>query len=102
MQRLTMVRYTLKPEAIAENDRLSQAVFDDVRRAAPEGVAYALYRNGNEMIHVFLNLREDDSDVITALPSFVAYQKDLLARCTVPPEALRERVELLASYGLPR
>jgi hypothetical protein len=101
MQRLTMVRYGVRPEAVEENERLSRAVFDEVRANAPPDVAYALYRQGDEFIHLFLNLREDNSDAVTGLASFDAYQADLAARCTTPPQPVRLSVELVDSYGLP-
>jgi len=59
MQRVTVVRYTTKPDHTAENEALSSAVFAQLRSAPPEGVAYALFRDGNEFIHVFLNLKAD-------------------------------------------
>jgi len=40
MQRVTLVRYTTKPERAAENEALSRAVFAQLRSAPPEGVAY--------------------------------------------------------------
>lgn len=101
MQRLTMVRYTVKPEAAEENVRLSRAVFDALRRDRPEGIAYATYRLGDEFIHLFLNQREDDSAVLTESESFKAYAADIAARCLVPPQAERHAVELVDSYGLP-
>jgi hypothetical protein len=101
MQRLTVVRYTIKPEQIAENETLSRAVFDELRATAPEHAAYALYRNGPEFIHVFMNLAADDAAVITELPSFKAYQKDFEARCEAPANVLRLGLDMLDSYGLP-
>jgi quinol monooxygenase YgiN len=101
MQRLTMVRYTTNPEDTEENERLSRAVFEEVRTHAPEGVAYAVYRQGDEWVHLFANLRDDNSDAVTELPSFKAYQADLRARCATPPEPQRLSIQLLESYGLP-
>ncbi|MET0307131.1 MAG: hypothetical protein ABW023_00360 [Sphingomonas sp.] len=101
MQRLSIIRYTVNPEAADENIRLSKAVFDEVRWNKPDRLAYGLFRQGDEFIHVFLNLAEDDSDAVTELPSFKAFQADLLARCTVPPAPVRQSVERIDSYGLP-
>ena len=39
MQRVTLVRYTTKPDRAAENEALSRAVFAQLRTAPPEGVA---------------------------------------------------------------
>jgi hypothetical protein len=101
MQRLTMVRYTTHPRDTEENERLARAVFDEVRAEAPEGVAYAVYREGDDWVHLFANLRDDNSDALTELPSFKAYLADLQARCATPPQPQRLSVRLLESYGLP-
>ena len=100
MQRLTLVRYTVKPERIAENETLSRAVFEELRATTPDHAAYALFRNGREFIHLFVNPVTDDSAVVTGLPAFKTYQKDLAARCETPVEVLRLGVNMLDSYGL--
>jgi len=81
---------------------LSREVFDEVRRTAPDGICYAVFRNGDEVTHLFLNLREDSSDAVTALASFDRYQQDILERCVEPPQPTRLSVELVDSYGLRR
>jgi len=99
MQRVTMVRYTAKPDRADENEALSRAVFAELRAAAPDHVAYALFRDGVDFVHVFVNLREDDSSAVTELPSFKAFAKAIEARCAAPPDQMRLSVGLLASYG---
>jgi quinol monooxygenase YgiN len=101
MQRVTLVRYAVKPEHVAENERLSRAVFETLREEAPEQLTYSLYKNGHEFVHLFVNLGSDESAVITELPAFKAYQKDLSTRYEAPPEVTRLSVELIDSYGLP-
>jgi hypothetical protein len=100
MQRVTMVRYATKPEATAENERLSRAVFDEVRTTAPDKLAYALFRDGDEFTHLLVNLEGDDADAVTGLASFQAYQADLAARCATPVEPVRLSVELVDSFGI--
>ena|SRR5690348_4209298 len=102
MQRLTMVRYAAKPEASAENERLSRAVFDQLRADTPDDIAYALFRNGDEFIHLFVNLAADDSDVLTEKSSFRAFQAGAEARWVTPPDVARQSVELIDCYGLGR
>jgi hypothetical protein len=99
MQRVTLVRYTTKPDRAAENENLSRAVFAQLRNAASEGVAYALFRDGNEFVHVFLNLKEDESAPVTALPAFKTFEAGIADRCDVPPKATRLAVRLVDSYG---
>ena len=99
MQRVTLVRYTAKPDRAAENEKLSRAVFAQLRNASSEGVAYALFRDGNEFVHVFLNLKEDESAPVTALPAFKAFEEGIADRCEIPPKATRLAVQLVDSYG---
>lgn len=103
MQRVTIVRYKVKPESVAENEALSRAVFDRVRRDQPRGVSYGLFKeaDGQSFIHVFVNTLEDSSDAVTGLPEFDAFQADISARCLIPPQVTREAVSLVDSYGLP-
>ena len=100
MQRVTLVRYAAKPDRAAENEALSRAVFAELRTAAPDGVAYALFRNDLEFVHLFINFEADDSSPVTELPSFKTYAMDVVARCEAPPEAIRMSLQLLDSYGL--
>ena len=100
MQRVTLVRYAAKPDLAAENESLARAVFTELRATAPEGVAYALFRNGAEFVHLFVNLVDDSSDAVTELPSFKAYAKDTAERFVAPPEVTRLGLRLLESYGL--
>jgi len=100
MQRVTLVRYVAKPDRATENEALARAVFDELRRTAPPHIAYALFKNGPEFVHLFVNLRADDSSPVTELPSFKVYAKDVLERCEAPPEPMRLSLQLLESYGL--
>ena len=99
MQRMTLVRYTTKPDQTADNEALSRAVFAQLRDYAPDDVAYALLRDGDEFIHVFLNLKADESASLTELPAFKAFQKDIAARCEVPPQVTRLAADLVDCYG---
>jgi hypothetical protein len=74
-------------------------VFAQLKSTAPEGVAYALFRNGNEFVHVFLNLRADESAPVTELPTFKAFQEGVVERCEIPPQATRLAVQLVDCYG---
>jgi hypothetical protein len=102
MQRVTLVRYKTKPEGADANEALSRAVFAELRRTAPAHVAYALFRNGCDFAHVFINAETDDSSAVTELPSFKAFTKDAEARWEAPPETIRLGMRLVESYGLMR
>ncbi len=81
MQRLTFVRYTVKPDQIAANEALSRAVFREMRGTAPKDVTYALFKKDADFVHLFVNFRADDSEAVTGLPSFKVYSKDVASRC---------------------
>ena len=99
MQRVTFVRYTTKPDQAEENERLSRAVFAEVRDVAPGRVAYALFRNGADFVHVFINMAREDSEVLTGLPSFKAFSEGAAGRYLAPPEVTRLDLNLVDSYG---
>ena len=100
MQRVTFVRYTAKADHAAENEVLSRAVFAELRDARPAGLAYALFRNGADFVHIFINMAGADSAVLTELPSFKAFSKDSAERYVAPPEVMRLDLDLIDSYGL--
>ena len=101
MKRVTLVRYTAKPDRAAENETLSRAVFAELKAQARDHVSYALFRDGPEFLHLFVNLKDDDSSPVTELPTFKEFSRDIGARCDKPPEATRFALELVESYGFP-
>jgi quinol monooxygenase YgiN len=102
MQRLTLVRYATKPDRADENEALARAVHAELRAMAPTGLAYLLFRNNTEFVHLFVNAREDNAEALTSLPAFKAYTANIQDRCEAPPEQTRLSVTLLESYGLSR
>jgi len=102
MQRVTLVRYTAKPDRAAENETLARAVFAELRAVSPDHLAYALFREGQDFVHLFVNTAADDADALTDLASFKAFARDVAARSEAPPEVTRLGLRLLESYGLTR
>ncbi|HEY8950392.1 MAG TPA: hypothetical protein VIM56_16015 [Rhizomicrobium sp.] len=100
MQRVTLVRYTTKPGAAAENEKLSRAVFDELRRKKQKGMAYALLRDGDNFLHFFINTRAADADVLVELPTFKAFSAHNGERYVAAPEIIRADMQLVESYGI--
>ena len=102
MARVTIVRYTTKPERADENEALSRAVFSELHEKKPTGIAYGLFKepDGVSFVHVFVNLAEDSSDAVTELPTFKAFEESIRERCSTPPTPTRLRADLIDSYGL--
>jgi hypothetical protein len=100
MQRLVFVRYTVKPDQIAENEALTRAVFKELRSTAPKDLMYSVFKKDADFVHVLVNSRTDNSDGLTSLPAFRAYASGVEDRCTGPIEPVRLSFELIESYGL--
>jgi quinol monooxygenase YgiN len=100
MQRVTLVRYTAKPDRADENEALARAVHKELRATAPSGVTYLLFRNGGDFVHLFVNAKEDAAEALTDLPSFKTYIANILERCAAPPDQTRLSLTLLEAYGL--
>jgi len=96
---LHMVSYQLKPERVAENERLAAAVYDALREARPSGLRYATFKlaDGVSFMHVVAHSEADGSNALTSLPAFKAFSAEVRDRCVEPPR----RVELteIGSYG---
>ena len=94
-----MVRYTLKADRVAENERLAVAVYDALKQVRPPGLRYATFRleDGVSFIHIVSHEEADGSNALTSLPAFKAFSAGIKDRCKQPPV----RVELteIGSYG---
>jgi len=99
MQRVTVVRYTTKPGRADENEKLSRAVFAELKGKPRQPFAYAVLRDGDDFLHLFLNLEQDDASGLTEMETFKAFSADGSARWTTPPEVIRTGMQLLESYG---
>lgn len=100
MQRLTLVRYVVKPGREEENAALVRRVFSQLREGSPPHIAYSVFRNGREFTHLFVNAARDDASELTELESFQAHAKDIGERCEAPPEQNRYSLQMLESYGV--
>lgn len=99
MPRVTLVRYEAKPERADENETLSRAVFAELKTTRPRNIAYALFRNGDAFVHLFVNFTDDSSDALTELPTFKRFQGHAAERWSTPAEPLRISTEVVESYG---
>jgi hypothetical protein len=84
-----VVRYQTKPERAVENQRLIEAVFDELEERQPEGFTYKVFRleDGVSFIHVVIEHDVDDPESLQAVPAFQAFVADIADRCDVPPVA---------------
>jgi hypothetical protein len=94
-----MVRYTLKPECVAENERLAAAVYEALRATRPAGLRYATFRLGDgvSFMHVVSHEAGEGSNALTSLPAFQAFAAGVKERCVEPPQ--RTELTEIGSYG---
>lgn len=94
-----MIRYMLKPDRVAENERLSRAVYDALRRQQPAGVHYATFKSADGVSFVHLVSYDEgvSNSVLTSLPEFKAFSEGVKERCVEPP--VRIDLTEVGSYG---
>ena len=94
-----MVRYTLKADRVAENERLAVAVYDALKQVRPPGLRYATFRleDGVSFIHIVSHEEADGSNALTSLPAFKAFSAGVKERCVDPP--VRVDLTEIGSYG---
>ena len=97
---IRLVRYKVKPEHAADNERLVRAVFEALHALAPDGLRYATLKSddGLTFMHLVSHESEASRDTLTGLPAFKAFSAGVRDRCDEPP-AFTE-LSVVGSYGL--
>jgi quinol monooxygenase YgiN len=93
----TLVRYRAKPDQADENQRLSAAVFEELRAKEPGGLRYAVFRLPDDTF-VHLALQEDGAAGLSTFPAFRAFSEGVRQRCIEPP--LVAQPTLVGNYGM--
>jgi hypothetical protein len=96
--RQVMVRYTVKPDRVAENEELVRAVYDELAATAPAGLRYATYRLDDGVSFVHLATVEGEHNPLSDVAAFARFTADVRARCDEPP--VTTALHLVGSYGL--
>ena len=78
-----LVRYKTKPEAADLNQRLIEAVFQELHAKAPDGVQYMVLRLADGS---FLHFVQGKTDIIPALDAFKLFGGTVKDRCIEPPQ----------------
>jgi hypothetical protein len=84
-----VVRYRVKPERVAENERLIGAVFEALQHERPAGLRYASFKaqDGVSFLHLVSIETSDGSNPLGAVPAFKAFTAAIGERCDDPPVA---------------
>src|SRR5215212_10241430 len=98
----TMVRYKIKADRVAENERYIISVFEQLEREKPAGLRYASFKleDGVSFMHIASHETEDGSNPLTALSAFKAFTADIRDRCEEPPVAVDlQEIGSYAAFG---
>jgi hypothetical protein len=94
-----MVRYTVRPEHVAENVRLVEAVYAEMAGAVPDGFRYSTYRLDDGLTFVHLAVY-DGVFPLAGLAAWTAFRDGLDDRCVAPPE--RSELAVVGSHDGPQ
>jgi hypothetical protein len=83
----TVVRYQAKPDRADENQKLIEAVFDELVEREPDGFTYKVFRleDGVSFLHVVIEHDVEHPDSLQDVSAFQAFVADIADRCDVPP-----------------
>jgi L-rhamnose mutarotase len=95
-----LVRYKVKPEHAAENERLVRAVYDELQRTEPKGFHYATFQldDGVTFVHLASTESRDRQTPLAKLEAFRRFQENIGDRCDEPPVVTQLRE--IGSYHL--
>ena len=82
-----MVRYKVKPEHVAENERLVRDVFEALARVRPTGLRYATFRldDGVSFVHVASVETQDGHNPLSAVQAFQRFTETIGERSDERP-----------------
>lgn len=82
-----MVRYKVKRDRAAENERYIAAVFKELKTAAPAGLHYASFKldDGVTFVHIASIESESGENPLTKTGAFKSFVADIEERCEEQP-----------------
>src|SRR5262245_61175286 len=85
-----MIRYKVKADRAAENERYIEAVFEALERERPEGLRYGSFKlaDGVSFVHLVSVEAADGVNPLATLPAFKAFTAQIAERCEEAPVAV--------------
>jgi hypothetical protein len=82
-----MVRYKVKPDRAAENERYVKTVFEELHRERPSALRYVSFKlaDGVSFVHIVSLEGAEGSNPLVALPAFKAFTAAIEERCDELP-----------------
>jgi hypothetical protein len=78
-----LVRYRVKPAAVAENERLVKEVYKQLHETKIEGFHYATFKmpDGVSFVHLAFASSDEANKAFGNLPAFKNFQANIQERC---------------------
>ena len=80
-----MVRYKVKPERVAENERLIRAVYEELHRTRPDGIRYTTFRLEDGVSFVHIAFVENNAPGLPGVEAFRKFTRQIEDRCDEQP-----------------
>jgi|SRR5215471_16069590 len=95
-----MVRYSVKPDQVEENERRVKAVFAQLARDRPAGLRYATFKlpDGVSFMHIASIETADGTNPLQAVEAFREFVQTVKDRCVDPP--VSTELDEVGSYQL--
>jgi hypothetical protein len=97
--RHVMVRYQVKPERVADNERLVRAVYAALDRERPDGLHYATFKLPDGVTFVHLAVVTTAENPLLGIGAFKEFTANIAERCTEPP--VTTELAPVGSFRLP-
>jgi len=92
-----LVRYKVKPDAVAENRRLVEAVFEALQAQSPEDFAYMVVELDDGTFAHFVAEADSGAFELGDLPAVQEFRRDIAERCDEQPQA--RDAQIVGRYG---
>ena len=81
-----IVRYRVRPEHAAENEKLVRAVYAELHETKPAGLRYATFRLDDGVSFLHLSAHDTDGpNPLTKVEAFKRFQEKIADRCDEAP-----------------
>jgi hypothetical protein len=87
MTRTVVVRYETRPDAAEENQRLVEAVYEELQKQAPPGLRYATFRLEDGVTFVHVAVVDGGGDPLAGIAAFREFQRGIGDRVVNGPTA---------------
>ena len=85
MGNTVIVRYTTRPDAAEENQRLVENVFAELATSSPDGLRYATFRLADGVTFVHVAVIDDEPNPLQQVTAFQEFARDINERCVDGP-----------------